>query len=67
MGARALDKPGRSATRWAARERGRAGPPNFGPVVQGVIKFFFFKPFQYLLPKYDSNSNSNFEQLLFAK
>jgi hypothetical protein len=41
MGARALDKPGRSATRWAVREWGRAGPPNFGPVVQGVIKFFF--------------------------
>jgi hypothetical protein len=44
-GARLLGWSGRSAAHWtaswAAHERGRAGPPNFSPVVQGVIKFFF--------------------------
>jgi hypothetical protein len=47
---------------WPACERGRVEPPDFILVVQGIIEFLFiFKPFQYLLPKYDSNSNSNFE------
>jgi hypothetical protein len=53
-------------TRWAAsratRERGRVGPLGFGRIVQGNMEFLYiFNSFQYLPPKYDSNSNSNFE------
>jgi hypothetical protein len=66
IGACLLGWPSRPAAHWAVCEPrasgGELGRWVFGPIVQRIIEFFYiFKPFQYLLPQYDSNSNSNFE------
>jgi hypothetical protein len=65
-GAHPLGWPGRSAACWVIRgpctSKGELGHWLSPRLTRGYKNpFFIFEPFQYLLPKYDSNLNSNFE------